>query len=70
MCVEFKELVTASRLSQSKVADFLCTKSIQMVSERDIRAWLAVPGSKNSRNCPAWVLKEMAVFAPVVAQAA
>lgn len=70
MSVEFKELVTASRLSQSKVADFLCTRSSKLVSERDIRAWMALPGLKSSRNCPAWVIKEMRVFAPQAQQAA
>jgi hypothetical protein len=70
MCTEFKELVIASGLSQAKVADFLATKSIQIVSERDIRAWSALPGLKNSRKCPAWVIKEMSVFAPAAQQAA
>lgn len=70
MCAEFKELVVASGLSQSKVADFLCTKSAQMVTERDIRAWSALPGLKSSRKCPAWALKEMSAFAPQAQQAA
>jgi hypothetical protein len=70
MSAEFKELVVASRLSQSKVADFLSMKSGQVVTERDIRAWGAEHGLKNSRLCPAWALKEMKVFAPAAQQAA
>lgn len=65
----FKALITASGLSQSKVADHLAKVAGQFCTERQIRGLIAEPGLKNSRACPQWVIDAMSVFEPVAAAA-
>lgn len=60
----FKALILASGLSQAKVADRIAMKAGEFCTERQIRAWIADPASKNGRPCPQFAIDSMAEFEP------
>lgn len=70
MSAQFKELIAATGLSQSKAADLISMRSNKVCSERDIRAWMALPGLKTSRPCPEWAIAALSHLAPAVRAAA
>jgi hypothetical protein len=66
MTITFKDLVVASGLSQSKVADHISMRSLRPCTERDVRAWIAPPEVKTGRACPEWAYATMIGFMPKV----